>query len=110
MSSQRLIRPAESSDAPAVVQIYVASWNAGFQGLLPPRTVTNELIAKWAALLADPGLHRWWIATTCSEGVDAEITGFVGIGPSRDPVSPGLGELDTIQLHRSGGGVGPVKL
>jgi GNAT superfamily N-acetyltransferase len=37
--------------------------------------------------------HRWWAAE-----VDAALVGFVGIRPSRDPIDPALGELDTIAV------------
>jgi GNAT superfamily N-acetyltransferase len=43
--------------------------------------------------LAEPSATRWWLA---ERGDD--IVGFVGIGPSRDPIDPDLGKLDTIAV------------
>jgi N-acetylglutamate synthase-like GNAT family acetyltransferase len=90
---QPIIRKARISDTPSIAQIYVDSWNIGFRGLLPARQLTAELVLRWERDLALPAPHRWWVAET------AEIVvGFVGIQPSRDPLDPALGELDTIAV------------
>jgi GNAT superfamily N-acetyltransferase len=60
---------------------------------MPERGVTPELVARWTMDLGRPPPHRWWIGMA-GEGV----AGFVGIGPSRDPIDPALGELDTIAV------------
>jgi GNAT superfamily N-acetyltransferase len=87
------IRTAQGADAPAVAQIYVDSWNIGFDGLMPQRPLTADLVARWACDLTAPAPRRWWVAT-----VDDGIAGFAGICPSRDPIDPQLGELDTIAV------------
>lgn len=89
------IRPAGAADAEVVTDLYIASWNASFGPLLgqSDRQVTPERIARWRSDLARPAPHRWWVA----EQADKTI-GFVGIGPSRDPVDPNLGELDAIAV------------
>ena len=89
------IRTAAVDDAGAVTRIYIESWNAGFGELLSrsDRTVTPELTERWQRDLAQLLPHRWWVAER-----RAEIVGFAGIGPSRDPVDPRLGELDTIAV------------
>ena len=79
-----------AEDAPRVVQIYVDSWNAGFVGLMPPITVDEARVARWAGELAE---GNWWVAE-----YDGTLAGLVGVCPSRDPVQPGLGELDTIAV------------
>ena len=75
--------------------IYIDSWNAGFGELLSQadRTVTPDLVEHWIHDLGQPVPHRWWVA----ERVGL-IVGIVGIGPSRDPMDPQLGELDTIAV------------
>ena len=92
------IRSATPADAETVVQIYIDSWNAGFGALLSQadRTVTPALIERWRHDLAQPVPHRWWVAERMGS-----IAGFVGIGPSRDPVDARLGELDTIAVDPS---------
>lgn len=84
------IRTATSQDASRVVQIYVASWNEGFGELMPPIDVSEDRIARWFLTLAQ---GNWWLAE-----LDDTIAGFVGTVPSRDPVDPNLGELDTIAV------------
>ena len=90
------IRAAERKDAAEVARIYVDSWNLGFGDLMPRREVDPELVARWEKDIVAPMPHRWWVAE--SGGV---IVGFAGIGPSRDPVDPELGELDTIAVDPS---------
>ncbi|TCC35450.1 GNAT family N-acetyltransferase [Kribbella speibonae] len=84
------IRPADRDDGPAVAKIYVEGWNAGFGELMPVAVLDDARIARWSDELAD---GNWWVAE-----VGGEIAGLVGIGPSRDPIDPELGELDTITV------------
>jgi GNAT superfamily N-acetyltransferase len=97
------IRPATPDDAAEVARIYVDSWDAGFGHLMPVGPLDDERVARWSGLLAEPGATRWWVAER-----SGRIVGFVGIGPSRDPVDATLGELDTIAVdpaaRRSGVG------
>lgn len=92
------IRSATSADAETVARIYVDSWNAGFGALLSraDRTVTPALQDRWRHDLDQPVPHRWWVAE--HSGTTA---GVAGIGPSRDPMDEGLGELDTIAVDPS---------
>lgn len=90
------IRSAEKIDAATVAQIYVDSWNLGFADLMPVRRVDPELVARWGRDLVAPLPHRWWIAE-----LNRAIAGFAGIGPSRDPLDPEIGELDTIAVDPS---------
>ena len=86
------IRQATAEDAGRVTEVYVASWNLGF-GELMPRIVGDEArVGRWAGELVG-GKTSWWVA---EDG--GSVVGFVGIGPSRDPVDPRLGELDTIAV------------
>jgi N-acetylglutamate synthase-like GNAT family acetyltransferase len=88
-----VIRAADGNDARAIAHIYIDSWNAGFRGLLPERQVDAELVVRWRRDISAPLPHRWWVAE-----LTGMIVGFTGIGPSRDPVDPELGELDTIAV------------
>ena len=89
------IRPATPADVDEVTRIYIDSWNAGFGELMSQadRTVTPDLVERWSHDLARPAPHRWWVAESMGS-----IVGVVSIGPSRDPVDPQLGELDTITV------------
>ena len=89
------IRPAVPDDAEAVARIYIDSWNAGFGELMSQanRTVTADRVERWRHDLAQQVPHRWWVAEH-----KGSIVAFAGIGPSRDPVDPQLGELYTIAI------------
>ena len=59
------------------------------------RTVTSELTERWRRDLSLGVPHRWWVAERAGG-----IVGFVGICPSRDPIDPQLGEIDTIAIDQ----------
>ncbi|WP_166658583.1 GNAT family N-acetyltransferase [Kribbella sp. VKM Ac-2571] len=84
------VRPAGADDGPTVARIYVDSWNEGFGELMPAAVLDGGRIARWSETLAG---GNWWVAE-----VDGTVAGFVGIGASRDPIDPELGELDTIAV------------
>ncbi len=93
MLSPIILRAATSS-APHIARIYAESWNMGFRELMPVRELTAELVARWESALAAPVPLRWWVAD-----VGSVLVGVAGIGSSRDPVDPNLGELDTIAVY-----------
>jgi GNAT superfamily N-acetyltransferase len=86
------IREAVADDAEVVARIYVESWHDGFGHLLGLRELTPERVARWGQELAGkPG--DWAVAE-----IGGVVVGMVGVGPSRDPIDPLLGELDTIAV------------
>lgn len=86
------IRLADAEDAEIAAGIYVASSNAAFARYQAPMALSEARIRRWADDLANPQ-HRWWLST-----VGDTATGLAGIGPIRDPVADGVGELDTIAV------------
>ena len=91
-----VIRSVLPADVEAIVRIYVESANVGFGDLDKKRVLDSERVERWRSDLAAPLPYRWWVATR-----DGAIVGFAGIGPSRDPIDPDLGELDTIAVEPS---------
>lgn len=79
-------------DAAEIAWVYVASWNEGFRHLMPPRVLDVEQVARWSREL-DSGRGRWWLAER-----GQSVVAFAGTAPSRDPIDPDLGELDTIAV------------
>ena len=94
------IRRAVPADAPELVRVYVESSNAGFPDSWPRIEADAARVIRWTEELTN-GPARWWVAEA-----HGAIVGFVGVGPSRDPVDPNLGELDSIGVdpaHWRGG-------
>lgn len=87
------LRTAVADDAPVVAGIYVDSWNQGFGHLLGVRELTAELVARWHHDLSGEGVD-WSVAEA-----DGHVVGIVGVGPSRAPFDPTLGEVDTIAVN-----------
>ena len=88
-----VVRRALPADAPEVERVYVESWNQGFGDLMRRRSIDEDILRRWRADLAAPLPYRWWVAERAGA-----VVGLVGIGLSRDPVDPTLGELDTIAI------------
>ncbi|MEM8904809.1 MAG: GNAT family N-acetyltransferase [Actinomycetota bacterium] len=86
------LRTAQAGDAEAVAAIYIDSWNRGFGHLLGMRQHATEQVHRWRSTLADP-ITTWTVAED-----RGHVVGFIGIGASRDPVDPVLGEVDTIAV------------
>jgi N-acetylglutamate synthase-like GNAT family acetyltransferase len=62
---------------------------------MPPRVLNREQVARWSRDL-NAGPVQWWVAES-----GESVVGFAGTGPSRDPIDPDLGELDTIAVAPS---------
>lgn len=86
------VRAANPADARAAAEIYVVSSNAAFADFQPPMELNEQRAAQWETDLARRDCH-WWLAEIADEPV-----GLAGVGPSRDPVEAGVGELDTIAV------------
>lgn len=91
-----VIRAARSDDAAVIAKIYVDSWNAGFGVRMPRIEADHSRVERWRRDLGETSRTRWWVAEHLGT-----VVGFVGIGPCRDPIEPGLGELDTIAVTPS---------
>ncbi len=94
------MREAVADDAEVVARIYVESWNEGFGHLLGIRELAPDCVARWRQDLAERTAD-WAVAE-----VGGVVVGMVGVGPSRDPVDPLLGKLDTIAVDPAHWGVG----
>ncbi len=86
------VRAATVADAPVVAEIYVESSNAAFGSWQGPMELSAGRIRRWVIDLARPD-HHWWVAE-----IGTETAGVSGIGPSREPVEPTVGELHTIAV------------
>jgi len=86
-----VIRPAVPGDAPAILRVRLASWEAAYGPYLPAH-VWDELRARWtpdrtARSIAD-GTLRVLVAD-----VDSEVRAYVMFGPGRDDDQPSAGEV-----------------
>lgn len=87
------LREATEGDVLPIVDVYVHSSNIGFEGRQAWKEADAGRIARWRRDLSPATPTRWWVAER-----SGRIVGFVGIGPSRDPVAEGLGEVDALAV------------
>ena len=93
MDGPLIIHDATPHDAPVIARIDADSWNAGFGDLMPVRPFDFDRVECWRLDLDAPLPYRWWVAE-----LGGIVVGFAGIGPSRTPSDPELGEIDTIAI------------
>ena len=76
------IRPATSSDAEAIAQVHVASWQHAYRHILPPVFLAGLSVEKrqdmWAESIATDRPH------VLVAEVDGRVVGFSAFGPCRD--------------------------
>jgi GNAT superfamily N-acetyltransferase len=77
-----MIRAATLDDARAIAEVHVASWRAGYRGLLPDQYLAElsvaQRLALWETVLTD-GITVVLVAT----GENGDINGFVAFHPER---------------------------
>jgi len=86
------VRPARASDAEQLARVQVASWRAGFAGIVPP-DLLGELTSgeaegvwrdRWREAIANPPTSRHHVLTAVTEALPREVVGFVSAGPATD--------------------------
>lgn len=100
-----LVRAAQPTDAVAVAEVHVRSWQGGYRGLLPDGyldALRPEGRAK-RYTFGDPDP----LAPATIVAIEAEaIRGFATVGPSRDRDGEGNGELLALYVDPDRWGLG----
>jgi len=101
------IRPAVESDARAVAEVHVRTWQSAYCGIVPDAYLdalsTDRHEIAWRESIAR-GSPELWVADSQSE-----ITGWVAFGRSRDAdATPAVGEMEAIYVspHHWSAGIG----
>lgn len=91
------IRPALPSDARAIADLHVRTWQSTYRGIVPDAYLDALSIDKRETALRESiarGSPEMWVANA-----DAEITGWIAFGASRDSdAKPGVGEIEAIYV------------
>lgn len=102
-------RPATVSDAAALADIHVRTWQATYRGFVPDDYLAALDPVRWRTFWQDRLREQVPPAGTLMlEQIDGGKTvGFVSFGPSRMGSPPGAGEIYAIYVlpqHQGGGG------
>jgi ribosomal protein S18 acetylase RimI-like enzyme len=97
------LRPAVASDAPALADVLLAAWRAGYRGIVPDDVIDSLDAAEWTATLARviDTAERHTVVAVDAHGVPV---GFASYGPDRE--HPGDGYLASLYVHPRCGGAG----
>lgn len=92
------LRRARESDARGIAEVHVGTWQHAYRDLLPPEMLAGLNVddrERWwrTELGVVPEERRPWIAES-----EADVVGFVSLGPSRDGGSSTTGEIYAIYV------------
>ena len=82
MLKNTMIRPASTSDIPALARIQVASWQAAYRDILPDEVLDNLSVEQFEANWRKNFSDTQRINLVLEYGRD--ISGFIAFGKSRD--------------------------
>lgn len=100
------LRPAGRTDAPALAEVFVAAWRAGYRGVVPEDVIEGLEVAEWTAtlgrLLDDPRRH-----TVVAVDEAGTPVGFAAYGEDgEDGEHSGGGYLASLYVHPRAAGAG----
>ena len=91
------IRPALPSDARAIADLHVRTWQSTYRGIVPDAYLDALSVDERETLLRESierGSPEMWVADC-----ESEITGWVAFDASRDPdAKPTVGEIQAIYV------------
>ena len=94
------IRPALPSDARAIADLHVRSWQSTYRGIVPDAYLDALSIDERETLLRESiprGSPEMWVANS-----DSEITAWIAFGASRDPdAKPRLERSKQFTYHQN---------
>ena len=101
-----MVRRARVDDAEAIAAVHVASWQAGYQGIVDQAVLDGLSVAERAEAhrryLSDPAAERRLYV--CED--DGRLVGFVTCGPAAHGESADVGEVHALYAHPSAWGTG----
>jgi GNAT superfamily N-acetyltransferase len=103
------VRPARVEDAAKIAAVHVASWQAGYRGLIPQDYLDGLDPDVWTTRRARRLEQIDWSRDGCLVVADdaGELTGFTHVGPTRDDADPAVvGEVYAIYLAPEAWGKG----
>ncbi len=102
MTNERLeVRPATPSDAQAIAEIHVRTWQSAYKGLLPDASLAGLSVADrfrlWRRMLGDPDTS---VSVHVAQ-IGGEVVGFCSVGPAQDLAdrNPDVSELFAIYVE-----------
>lgn len=95
------VRPARTSDAPAVGVVQSAVWREAYARVLPQEVLATfepqAFASAWRRSLDAPPAGTYRLLVACA---GAQVVGFASVGPTQDPdAGPDVGELTAIGVH-----------
>jgi len=104
------VRPAHLDDAADIAKVHVASWQAGYRGLVPQDYLDSLDLGAWTERRVLRLGQIDWSRGACYvvAGHNDELAGFTDVGPTRDDDSDSaiVGEIRAIYLAPDAWGKG----
>lgn len=100
------LRPAQAADTSVLAEIFVASWQHGYAGIVPDRVLATIDLAAARDIIGEP-VRRQALTTVVAElrGISA---GYIQYGPDPEAADDRTGYVAALYVHpdHAGRGVG----
>lgn len=97
------LRPATAGDLPALGEVFVAAWRAGYRGVVPDEIIDAQSAPAVTAGWDDPD-EAGGLDTVVAADTTGRPLGFARYGP--DAEHPGCGYLAALYVHPDAAGTG----
>ena len=100
------LRPALAADMSALAEIFVASWQRGYPGIVPDRVLATIDLAAARDIIGEPGSQQ--ALTTVVAELSGIAAGYIQYGPDAEAADYRTGYVAALYVHpdHAGQGVG----
>lgn len=106
MSADYTLEAADISDAPAIAQLYVASWQDSYKRLLPAEVLDNLDVERradsWERILSSRGENE----ATFVARLGGDVIGVIDVGPEQTGDLDVEGEITALYVAKAHRGTG----
>jgi ribosomal protein S18 acetylase RimI-like enzyme len=100
------LRPAKAADISALAEIFMASWQRGYPGIVPDRVLASIDLAAARDIIGEPGSQQ--ALTTVVAELSGVAAGYIQYGPDTEAADDHTGYVAALYVHpdHAGQGVG----
>jgi ribosomal protein S18 acetylase RimI-like enzyme len=100
------LRPAQAADISVLAEIFVASWQHGYAGIVPDRVLATIDLAAARDIIGEPGSRQ--ALTTVVAELRGIAAGYIQYGPDAEAADDRTGYVAALYVHpdHAGQGVG----
>src|SRR5258708_10878107 len=91
------LRQPKASDMSALAEIFVASWQDGYPGIVPDRVLATIDLAAAREIIGEPGSQQ--ALTTVVAELSGTAAGYIQYGPDAEAADDHTGYVAALHVH-----------